>query len=81
MIGLSQVENQLSYLTSSERRILRNAQSGNGNDADVAVIFARISSGSSGTGESAKGSETLARVRAIVNKMRDGTFKGFSNAV
>ncbi len=77
----SQVQNQLTYLTSSERRILRNAHSANGRDEDISTVFARITSGSSGTGETAKGSATLARVRAVVNKMRDGTFKGFSSAV
>ena len=80
--AFSQVQNQLNYLTSSERRILRNAHTANGKDEDISVVLARITSGSSSTGETAhRGSETQKRVKAVVNKMRDGTFKGFSSAV
>lgn len=76
------VDEQLAYLESNERRHLRNFQSGNGKDADRAVIFARISQTVSGTSEGAhKGSETKRRVRAVVNKMRDGTFRSLASIV
>lgn len=73
MIG-ENVYDQLSYLTSNERRILRNFQEGSGNSrgSSFQTRLARIAQPIGSTGEGAKGSANRARIYNLLAAIRNG---------